>query len=141
VTWRAVRRQERAGSGRDAPGSGVELEVQLHYRRIVQRRIRGMPRSSQHPKDASFNLRIDPALKAAFTAATAAVDKPAAQVLRDFMRAYVKLRERRAFDAEARRQSLAIAERARDPAGDEHAIMREIAAELDRDDFADAWKA
>lgn len=30
-----------------------------------------MPRASEHPKETSFNLRIDPALKAAFTKATA----------------------------------------------------------------------
>jgi hypothetical protein len=100
-----------------------------------------MSRSSQHPKDTSFNLRIDPALKAAFAAATAAEDKPAAQVLRDFMRAYVQQCGRRAFEAAARRQSVAIAARARDPRSDEHAIMREIAAELDRDAFADEWRA
>ena len=100
-----------------------------------------MPRSSQHPKDTSFNLRIDPALKAAFTAAAEAEDKPAAQVLRDFMRAYVARRERRAFEAEARRQSHSIAERARDPSSDEAAMMRELAAELDSDDFAGEWTA
>ncbi len=100
-----------------------------------------MPRTSQHPKDTSFNLRIDPALKAAFTAATEAEDKPAAQVLRDFMRAYVKQRERRSFEAAARRQSLEAASLAHDPNSDEHAIMQEIVAEFDRDDFADAWKA
>jgi Cd2+/Zn2+-exporting ATPase len=33
-------------------------------------------------------------------------------------------------DSEARRQSLAIADRARDPSTDEHAIMRELEAEL-----------
>jgi hypothetical protein len=100
-----------------------------------------MPRTSQHPKETSFNFRIDSALKAAFTAATQAEDKPAAQVLREFMRAYVEHRERRAFEAEARRQSLEAAERARDPNSDEHAVMREIEAEFDRDDFADEWKA
>ena len=36
-----------------------------------------MPRVSQHPKADSFNFRIDPALKAAFTQATEAEDKPA----------------------------------------------------------------
>jgi hypothetical protein len=46
-----------------------------------------MPRTTQHPKETSFNLRIAPHLKAAFTAATEADDKPAAQVLREFMRA------------------------------------------------------
>ncbi|MDB5396788.1 MAG: hypothetical protein JWM91_4294 [Rhodospirillales bacterium] len=100
-----------------------------------------MPRTSQHPKETSFNLRIDPALKTAFTAAAQAEDKPAAQLVRDFMRAYVRQRERRAFETEARRQSLAVAERARDPHSDEYAVMREIEVEFDRDDFADEWKA
>lgn len=94
-----------------------------------------MPRTTKHPKEMSFNLRIDPALKAAFTAATAADDKPAAQVLRDFMRFYVKRRERRAFAAEARRQSLLIADLARDPNSDEYAVMREIEAELEDERF------
>lgn len=89
-----------------------------------------MPRTSRHPKETSFNLRIDPALKAAFTAATEAEDKPAAQVVRDFMRAYVKQRERRAFEAEARRQSLEAAKAAADPTSDEYAVMREVEAEL-----------
>ncbi len=90
-----------------------------------------MPRTTRHPKESSFNLRIDPILKAAFTAATEAEDKPAAQVVRDFMRAYVRQRERRAFEAEARRQSLLIAGAARDPNSDEAAVMREIDAELE----------
>ena len=94
-----------------------------------------MPRASQHPKETSFNLRIDPALKAAFTAATEAADKPAAQVVRDFMRAYVRQRERRAFAAEARRQSLEAAKAARDPRSDEFAVMREIEAEYDDPSF------
>jgi len=74
-------------------------------------------------------------LKAAFTAAAEAEDKPAAQILRDFMRAYVKQRARRAFEAEARRQSLLIAAAARDPASDDAAVMREINAELEDDSF------
>ena len=89
-----------------------------------------MPRASQHPKETSFNLRIDPALKAAFAAATQAEDKPAAQVVRDFMRAYVKQRQRRAFEAEAERQSRLIAKAARDPNSDEAQAMREIEAQL-----------
>jgi len=55
----------------------------------------------------SFNFRVKSDLKSAFTAATAAENRPAAQVLRSFMRLYVARRERRAFAAEARRQSLA----------------------------------
>ena len=42
-----------------------------------------MPRASTRPKVESFNFRVDPELKAAFTAATAEEDRPAGQVLRE----------------------------------------------------------
>lgn len=100
-----------------------------------------MSRATTHPKEATFNLRIDPVLKAEFSAATEAEDKPAAQVLREFMRRYVAERARAAYIAEAGRQSRAIAERAKDPTSDEYAVMRELEAELDADHFADSWKA
>jgi len=83
-------------------------------------------------KESTFNFRIDASLKAAFTAAAEADDKPAAQVLRDFMRAYVQRRERRVFVAEARRQSRAIAARAADPGTDDYTVMQEIAADFMR---------
>jgi len=41
-------------------------------------------------KEAQMTLRIEPELRAAFINATALEDRPAAQVLREFMRAYVK---------------------------------------------------
>jgi hypothetical protein len=85
-----------------------------------------MPKASQHPKDESFNFRVDPKLKADFQSATEAEDKPAAQVLRDFMRAYVDRHRQRAFAAEAQRQSRLIAARAADPASDEAEVMRWI---------------
>lgn len=85
-----------------------------------------MPRQSQHPKEESFNFRVDPKLKADFQNATEAEDKPAAQVLRDFMRAYVERQRERAFTAEARRQSHLVAERATDPGSDEAEVMRWI---------------
>jgi hypothetical protein len=90
-----------------------------------------MPRRSPPSKAESFNFRVNSALKAAFTAATAAEERPAAQVLRNFMRVYVARRERRAFAAEARRQSLAAAAAAADPKSDEAAVMRELEADLD----------
>jgi hypothetical protein len=90
-----------------------------------------MPRRNPPSKAESFNFRVNSALKAAFTAATAAEDRPAAQVLRNFMRVYVARRERRAFAAEARRQSLAAAAAAADPKSDEAAVMRELEADLD----------
>ena len=94
-----------------------------------------MPRTTQHPKETSFNMRIDPQLKEAFTKATEAEDKPAAQVVRTFMRAYVRRHERLGFEAEARRQSLLIAERAHDPSSDEAQVMREIEADLADEGF------
>jgi hypothetical protein len=100
-----------------------------------------MPRTSERRKDDSFNLRIDPALKAAFVAAAEAEDRAAASVLREFMSAYVKRREQRDFRAEAQRQSRMIAAHARQAGSDERSVMREIEADLDRDDFADEWKA
>jgi hypothetical protein len=99
-----------------------------------------MPRTSQHPKETSFNLRLDPALKAAFTAATEAADKPAAQVIRDFMRAYVKRRDRRLFEAEARRQSGLLAAAARDPNSAEAEEMRWLEALVDQDNSGDEWR-
>jgi hypothetical protein len=98
-----------------------------------------MPRTSQNPKFSSFNFRIDPALKAAFTQATEAEDKPAAQVLRTFMRAYVKHRERRAFERRATRESLEAAAVARDPRSDDAISLQEFAAMFDEDDFANEW--
>lgn len=83
-----------------------------------------MSRASARPKAESFNFRVDPELKAAFTAATAAEDKPAGQVLRDFMRGYVERQRKRTATVEVRRQSRLLAERAADPASDEAAVMR-----------------
>ncbi len=85
-----------------------------------------MPRLSQHPKEESFNFRLDPKLKADFQTATEADDKPAAQVLRDFMRAYVERQRERALAAEARRQSQLLAKHATDPNRDEAEVMRWI---------------
>lgn len=100
-----------------------------------------MARTSPQPKGETFNFRVDPVLKAAFAAAAEAEKKAAAQILRDFMRAYVARRQRRAFEIEAQRQSLEIAERSRDPHSDDHASLAELDALFDADHFASEWKA
>ena len=100
-----------------------------------------MASTGNQTRETTFNFRLDPLLKAAFTEAAARDRQPAAELLRAFMRSYVEQKRRSAFDAEARRQSLAIAARARDPKSDEHAAMSELDAELDRDAFAAEWKA
>ena len=48
-----------------------------------------MARISMHSKEEHFNFRVPADLKIAFQQATEKADRPAAQVLRDFMRAYV----------------------------------------------------
>jgi hypothetical protein len=96
---------------------------------------------SRNRKEETFNFRIDPTLKAAFSAAAEADDKPAAQVLRDFMRAYVQRKQRRTLETEARRQSLAIAERSRDPTSDDYVSLLELEALFATDPFADEKKA
>lgn len=85
-----------------------------------------MPRASQHPKDQTFNFRVDPSLKADFQSATEADDKPAAQVLRDFMRAYVIRQRKRKSLGDADRQSRLVAAHAGNPDSDEAEVMRWI---------------
>ncbi len=53
-----------------------------------------MPRTSQHPKEENFNFRVPVDLKMAFQKATEAADRPAAQVIRDFMRAYINANQK-----------------------------------------------
>lgn len=72
-------------------------------------------------KESTLNLRIDPTLKAEFTAAVEDEDLAAAEVLRGLMRRYVEEARRRRFAAEARRQSQLIA-----TSEDEAEVMRWI---------------
>ena len=61
-------------------------------------------------KDVGFSLKLEPELRDAFMAAADSAHRPAAQIVRELMRGFVERQKRRAFEAEARRQSLAIAE-------------------------------
>jgi hypothetical protein len=113
------------------------LQYNFVLRSIYNMQHRNRAPTQTPAKAESFNFRVNSALKTAFTAATTAEDRRAAQVLRDFMRAYVARRERRAFSAEARRQSLAAAAAAADPVSDEAAVMRELEADLDAAESGD----
>ncbi len=90
-----------------------------------------MPRTTQNPKRETLNLRIDPALKADFMAATEREKKPVAEVLRELMQAYVEQAKRRRFFAEARRESRIIA-----ASKDDAEVLRWIEAEMD----TEGWK-
>jgi hypothetical protein len=80
-----------------------------------------MPVAEDRNMEATLNLRVDPVLKAEFTSAVEAEDRPAAEVLRGLMRNYVEESRRRRFAAEARRQSQLIA-----ASKDEAEVMRWI---------------
>lgn len=80
-----------------------------------------MHQTIARPRESTFNLRIDAALKAEFAAAVEAENRPAAEVLRLLMRGYVEQARKRCFAAEARRQSQLIA-----ASEDEAEVMRWI---------------
>jgi hypothetical protein len=80
-----------------------------------------VPRANIDLKESTLNLRLDPSLKAEFTAAVEHENRPAAEVLRSLMHRYVDEVRRRRFAAEARRQSQLIA-----ASEDEAEVMRWI---------------
>jgi len=90
-----------------------------------------MARTSPEPKGEIITFRIPLALKAALSEIAAEEAKPVGEVLRELIRQRVKDKERREFEAEARRQSLLIAEAAKDPSSDEAQVMRELDANFD----------
>src|SRR5664279_5484817 len=56
-----------------------------------------MPHTKHRRKEDALSLRVDPALKAEFMAATESENKPVAEVLRNFMRSYVQRAKRKRF--------------------------------------------
>jgi hypothetical protein len=91
----------------------------------------GMARTSAEPNADIITFRIPPGLKTAFAEIARQEAKPVGELLRDLIRERVRQKERREFEAEARRQCLEIAEAARDPNSDEAAVMRELDANFD----------
>jgi predicted transcriptional regulator len=56
-------------------------------------------------EQATFTLKLEPALHAEFTAAAAAEDRSAAQVMQEFIRGYIaQSREEREYNAYVRRK-------------------------------------
>jgi antitoxin component of RelBE/YafQ-DinJ toxin-antitoxin module len=89
-------------------------------------------------KTETITFRIDAALKDEFTEIAEEVHKPVGELLRELVRAHIKQKKRREFEAEARRQSLECAAAAADPDSDDAQVMREMEAH-----FADVmreWK-
>jgi predicted transcriptional regulator len=97
-----------------------------------------MPRTTADPKPETMSFRIPAALKAAIAEIAERDGRPVGALLRELVSDRVKLERRRAFEAEARRQSLEIARAAQDSNSDEAAVQRELDAAFD--DFAREWK-
>ena len=98
-----------------------------------------MRQTPENSKGDTFTFRLDPDLKSSLAQAAADARTSPAELVRVLVRAHLAGRERRAFHAEARRQSLAIARRAVDPASDEARVMAEIDSDLDA--ISESWKA
>jgi len=88
------------------------------------------------PKGDTVTFRLDPELKAELTRLAEQDHKSLGELLRELAGERVERERRRVFEAEARRQSLLIAERAGDPNSDEAEVMRWIEGVAD----TEAWK-
>ena len=97
-----------------------------------------MPRTTSSAKADTLTFRIEPALETAFTRIAGEEHKPIGALLRELVHERVERRRRRAFESEARRQSLEAAAVARDPDGDEAAMLRWLDASLA--ELGDEWK-
>lgn len=82
-------------------------------------------------KTETITFRIDAALKDELAEIAEKEAKPVGEMLRELIRERIKQQRRRAFEAEARRQSLECAAAARDPNSDEAQVMRELDANFD----------
>jgi hypothetical protein len=97
-----------------------------------------MPRTSPDPKTDTITFRVPAALRAALCEIAKREAKPVAELLRELVADRVRLEERRAFEAEARRQSLEAAADEADPNSDAAAVQRGLDALFD--EFAREWK-
>ena|SRR5579863_2090415 len=91
-----------------------------------------MTRRSLGSEVEMVTFRMDRRLKTAIADIAEEEAKPLGELLRELVHDRVEARRRREFAAEARRQSLLLAETARQPAGEEAAIMKELDANFDQ---------
>lgn len=85
----------------------------------------------------TVNFRLPGEQKQALAKLAAERDKPLSELVREVVERYLAEEERSAWEAEARRASLALAEEAKDPSSDEARTLKALDANLD--EFADEW--
>jgi hypothetical protein len=71
------------------------------------------------PRTDSITFRLEAGRKAALTRLARRENKAVGELMRELAEAHLRQQERGAWEAEARRQSRAIARRASDPSSDE----------------------
>lgn len=97
-----------------------------------------MPRTSADPKPETITFRVPSALKTALCEIAEHERKPVGELLRELVSDRIRLERRRAFEAEARRQSREAAAAEADPNSDAAAVQREIDALFE--EFGREWK-
>jgi predicted transcriptional regulator len=97
-----------------------------------------MPRTTVDSKLEMLSFRIPAALKAALAEIAEREQRPVGALLRELVSDRVKQERRRAFEAEARRQSSAAAADEADRNSDAAAVQRALDALFD--EFAQEWK-
>ena len=85
----------------------------------------------------TVNFRIARAQKEALTRIADDRDQPLSELVREVVQEYLAREERRDWEAEARRASLALAAEAEDPRSAESEALRTLEANLE--EFADEW--
>lgn len=89
-------------------------------------------------KGDTVTFRIDPGLKAELVNVAGQCHQSLGELLRELARDRVAAEHRRAFEAEAHRQSLEAAAATSDPDSDEYTVMQELESDLEA--FNDEWK-
>lgn len=85
----------------------------------------------------TVNFRLAGPQKEALARIAAERNQAVSELVREVVQDYLSREERRAWEAEARRASLALAEEARDPESAESETLRILEANLE--DFANEW--
>ena len=85
----------------------------------------------------TVNFRITREQKEALARLANHRDQPLSELVREVVQDYLAAEARRAWEAEARRASLALAEEAKDRGSAESEALRVLEANLD--EFADDW--
>lgn len=80
----------------------------------------------------TFTFRIEPDLKAAFVKLAENQDRPAGEILREFIRELVEAKRQSDFAREARRQSKIIAAAASNSGSDEAEVLRQLDRAFDQ---------